>query len=54
MTPEQQDEARKAKHRRYNRSRKGSARYKAYEAKHPERRGRWSPIMELKARNKRL
>src|SRR5580692_10391913 len=50
MTPE---EKRKERHRRYNRSLKGQARSKKYEDRHPERRERWSPIMELKARDKR-
>lgn len=38
------DEKRLAKHRRYNSSVKGQARNLRYEAKHPERRVRWSPI----------
>jgi hypothetical protein len=38
------DEKRREWHRRYNVSAKGQARNKRYEAKHPERKIRWSPI----------
>jgi hypothetical protein len=41
-----------ARQRRYNQSVKGSRRYGKYEAKHPERRARWSAIMEIKARDR--
>jgi hypothetical protein len=37
------------RHRRYNRSVKGQARYKRYEQKHPERKERWSEIMRVRA-----
>jgi hypothetical protein len=49
VTPE---ERRKARYERYNRSTKGQARDKRYEAAHPERAQRWSPIMKLKARER--
>ncbi len=44
------EQKRLEKHRKYNLSVKGQARYKRYEDKHPERRERWSPIMALRAR----
>jgi hypothetical protein len=53
MTDLERIERRLDAHRRYNRSTKGAARYKRYEAKHPERATRWSPIMHVKARDKR-
>lgn len=40
----------KARRRRYEDSEKGQQRKKNYEAKHPERKERWSPLMEAKAR----
>lgn len=46
------DEKRKERHRRYNRSAKGQARNKRYEAKHPERKQRWSPLMAIKAKRR--
>jgi hypothetical protein len=39
-----------AKYARYNASSKGKARRDKYEAAHPERATRWSPIMVIKAR----
>jgi hypothetical protein len=47
------DELRLERHRRYNLSVKGQKRRQRYEAKHPERKERWSPIMLIKARDKR-
>jgi hypothetical protein len=41
MTPQ---EKRREWHRRYNASSKGQARNARYEAKHPERKLRWSPV----------
>ena len=38
------DERRLARYARYNASQKGRARDQRYEAKHPERRERWSPL----------
>jgi hypothetical protein len=38
------DEKRREWHRRYNASSKGRARNARYEAKHPERKIRWSPV----------
>lgn len=35
------DQRRRERHQRYNRSPKGIARNRRYEAKHPERRERW-------------
>ena len=46
------DERRLEKHRKYNMSPKGQARYEKYEKAHPERAKRWGPVMELRARNK--
>jgi hypothetical protein len=43
-------EKRRASHRKYNQSVKGQARYQRYEAAHPERRERWSPLMVLRAK----
>ena len=42
-------------HRRYNASSKGQARNARYEAKHPERKLRWSPVTarEVAAANTR-
>jgi hypothetical protein len=53
MTELERIAARLETYRRYNRSVKGAKRYKRYEAKHPERAERWSPIMQAKARDKR-
>jgi hypothetical protein len=44
LTTSSSDEKRLAKHRRYNASVKGQRRNARYEAKHPERKVRWSPI----------
>jgi hypothetical protein len=44
---------RRARHARYNSSVKGRARYARYEAKHPERRGRWAVTMRLRAERAR-
>jgi hypothetical protein len=50
---EDQDARRRARrlaaHARYNASVKGAQRYARYEARHPERRGRWDVIMRLRA-----
>lgn len=48
-TEEERQAARRATYQRYNRSPKGSKRYKAYEAAHPERSTRWSPVMAIRA-----
>lgn len=53
VSADERDARRLERHRRYNRSRKGAARYRRYEAKHPERATRWSPLMLAKARDKR-
>jgi hypothetical protein len=45
-----QEKAR-ARHRRYNLTIKGAERYKRYEEKHPERKERWSKLMEAKAKS---
>ena len=52
MTPKQRA-AYLAAQARYNSSPKGRARYRRYEAAHPERAARWHPIMHVKARDKR-
>jgi hypothetical protein len=49
-TDEERRQARLAAWSKYNRSTKGSQRYKRYEEAHPERAQRWSPIMEIRAR----
>jgi len=46
-------EKRLTRYRRYNDSTKGQERRKRYEAKHPERKERWSEIMRIKARDRR-
>jgi hypothetical protein len=43
-TDESAESRRLAKYRRYNSSRKGAARNRRYEAKHPERAVRWPPV----------
>jgi hypothetical protein len=44
MTEDERRERHLAKHRKYNQSRKGKARYARYETKHPERKeNRWEP-----------
>jgi hypothetical protein len=43
-----------AKYARYNKSRKGQARRKKYEAAHPERATRWAPIMAIKAMDRKV
>jgi hypothetical protein len=47
------EEKRRERYRRYNMSAKGQARRKKYEAAHPERATRWSPIMLMKGRDRR-
>lgn len=42
-----------ARQARYNGSAKGQARNRKYEDAHPERKERWSVIMEVKARDRR-
>jgi hypothetical protein len=49
VTDQERRAATLAKYAKYNRSRKGSERYKRYEDKHPERAGRWGPLMKLRA-----
>jgi hypothetical protein len=44
------DAARLDKYRRYNNSAKGQRRHKRYEARHPERKERWSAGMIAKGR----
>lgn len=41
LTPEERRANRLASHQKYNASKKGQARNKRYEEKHPERQGRW-------------
>jgi hypothetical protein len=48
------EEKRKERYRRYNQSKKGKKRYKKYEDAHPERQTRWSPIMQIRARQGRV
>ena len=44
MTDAERRERRLASHSKYNKSKKGAARYARYEAKHPERKeNRWEP-----------
>jgi hypothetical protein len=51
-TPEARRLARLASWAKYNRSQKGSARYRKYEEANPERATRWSTLMEIKARDR--
>jgi hypothetical protein len=43
---------RKARYQRYNSSAKGQQRRKRYEEKHPERKAKWSELMQAKARDR--
>jgi hypothetical protein len=52
-TDEERRERRLNTYRKYNLSVKGAARRNRYEGKHPERAQRWSPLMQIKARDKR-
>lgn len=53
MTDEERREHRLDTYRKYNLSVKGAARRKRYDDLHPERAERWSPLMQMKARDKR-
>lgn len=52
MTEQERTRRRLEKYTKYNASVKGQARHKKYEAAHPERATRWSPIMIIKARDR--
>lgn len=54
MTEEERHSRRLETYRKYNLSKNGRDRYERYEKKHPERAERWSPIMQIRARQGRI